>query len=100
MDLNHTNKKIELIFPENDIEFETPWVKRTTAGNKTILLNPEKILRLGAVYDVNTSLKLGEETYTTNDQIFTDYLTNLTNLIKDKAEKRQKEILEDLQKYA
>jgi hypothetical protein len=74
--------------------------KKTTAGNKAILLNPEKILRLGTVYDVNTTLKLGEETCTTNDQIFTDYLTNLTNLVKEKAEKRQKEILEDLQNYA
>jgi hypothetical protein len=75
--------------------------KKTTAGNKAILLNPEKIIRLGTVYDVDTNLKLGEEiSPPKNEQIFTDYLTNLTNLVKEKAGKRQKEILEDLQNYA
>jgi hypothetical protein len=80
--------------------------KKTSAGNKAILLNAEKIIRLGAVYDVNTTLRLGDEevngtTTATNDgqQMFTDYLTNLTNLVKEKAEKRQKEIVEDLQNY-
>lgn len=69
--------------------------KKTTAGNKAILLNAEKIIRLGSVYDVNTKLKLGEEVYgtttATNDQIFTDYLTYLTNLVKDKAEKTKRD---------
>jgi hypothetical protein len=76
--------------------------KKTTAGNKAILLNPEKIIRLGTVYDVNTTLKVGDEViqHQNDQQMFTDYLTNLTNLVKARAEKRQKEILEDLQNYA
>ena len=76
--------------------------KKNTAGNKAILLNPEKIIRLGSVYDVNTNVKLGDEVPTTitGQQLFADYLTNLTNLVKERAEKRQKEILQDLQNYA
>ena len=77
--------------------------KRLIQEIKAILLNPEKIIWLGTVYVVNTTLKLGDEVYgtttATNDQIFTDYLTNLTNLVKDKAEKREKEMLESLQNY-
>ena len=76
--------------------------KKTRAGNKAILLNPEKIVKLGTVYDVNTTLKVGDEViqHQNDQQMFTDYLTNLTNLVKDKAEKRQKEIVENLQNYA
>jgi hypothetical protein len=58
---------------------------------------------MGTVYDVSTNLKLGDEVHDTtiNDQqTFPDYLTYLTNLVKERAEKREKEILEDLQKYA
>jgi hypothetical protein len=71
--------------------------KRSTAGRKIILLNPEKIMRLGTVYDVNTSLKIGNENIMTTtcnqtSEIFSNYLTNLTNLVKDRAASRQKEM--------
>jgi hypothetical protein len=77
---------------------------KTSAGNKAIPLNPEKIMRLGSVYDVNTALKVGDEITTIlrcsqTSEIFSDYLTNLANLVNERAEKRGKQIDEDLQKY-
>ena len=65
---------------------------KTRAGNKAIILNPEKIIRLGTVYEVTSTVRIGEEVINRVSSIFSDYLTNLTNLVKDRVESREKEV--------
>jgi hypothetical protein len=75
--------------------------KKTTAGNKAILLNPEKILRLGTVYDVNSTVRIGEGIAATNQTytMFSDYFTNLTNLVKERTGEKEREAEETLENY-
>jgi hypothetical protein len=73
--------------------------KKTTAGNKAIVFNPEKIMRLGTVYDVTSTVKVGEEVTNLTSGVFSDYLTNLTNLVKDRVEEMGKEAEETLENY-
>jgi hypothetical protein len=76
--------------------------KKTTEGNKAILLNPEKIMRLGTVYDVSSTVKVGNEMGSSTSQtfrIFSDYFTNLTNIVKERAGEKGREMAETLENY-
>lgn len=64
---------------------------KTRAGNKAIIFNPEKLIRLGTVYDVTSTVRIGEEVSNSVSSIFLDYLTNLTNLVKDRVKWREME---------
>jgi hypothetical protein len=73
--------------------------KRKKTGHKAIILNPEKIMRLGTVYDVNSTVKIGGEFANQTSSLFTDYLTNLTNLLKEGVTKSEEETEKSLENY-
>ena len=74
--------------------------KKTTAGNKAIILNPEKIVRLGTVYDVSSTVKVGNEVTNQAPSVFSDYLTDLTNLVEGRATEQLQEEKQTLEEYS
>ena len=59
-------------------------------------------MRLGTVYDVNSTVRIGEEIAASTNQsyrIFSDYYTNLTNIVKERAGEKEREMAETLENY-
>jgi hypothetical protein len=59
-------------------------------------------MRLGTVYDVNSTVRVGDDASGSNNQsyrIFSDYYTNLTNIVKERAGEKEPEVEQTLENY-
>ena len=57
-------------------------------------------MRLGTVYDVTSTVKVGNEVTNQASSVFSDYLTDLTNLVEGRATEQLQEEKQTLEEYS